>query len=53
MEDFVCPYCHQLKDWASQMVIVGSSPETAHGIICGMPYKELGFCHDCLEGVNE
>lgn len=52
-EYFLCPYCNKLKEWVSQMVIIGSLPEDADGIICGMPYQELGYCQDCVEGDGE
>lgn len=47
---FLCPFCNEIKDWASQMVIIGSTPEDSDGIICGMPYQEMGYCQDCVEG---
>lgn len=52
-EFFLCPYCNKIKDWAAKMVIIGSLPEDADGIICGMPYQELGYCQDCLVGDDE
>ncbi len=47
-EDFICPFCNELKDWASQMTICAATPDNCDGIIAGMPYKELGFCQDCV-----
>ncbi len=49
---FICRYCNQVRDWASQMVIMACSPddENCAGIIAGMPYINTGICTVCMEG---
>lgn len=51
-ETFVCTFCHELKDFYSQAVITAAHPDRADFVITGMPSQFLGFCLDCLEGVE-
>ena len=47
MKDFVCRICHNVRDWYSQMHVIGATPEDCDGIIAGMPYKNTGICTVC------
>ena len=47
-EDFICPFCHEVKDFYSQAVITAADPDRAEFIVAGMPCQFMGFCADCL-----
>ncbi len=51
-EDFVCPFCNEVKDFYSQAVIAAAHPDDVDFVIAGMPSKFMGFCQDCLDGAS-